>query len=151
MSGFTGKTVTSESVPGDVAGTRGDFASWLGSQGFDKLATDSPDLEPYRRLFEQQNARTFAQAKESVGNLTGTGLTNTLGNAAAQASTSQGAFLADLLSRTQAANADRFAGVLTPFLNTGVGPPQQSYQPGFLDYLTQGAMQIGTAYAGRGR
>lgn len=146
MSGFTGKTVTTENVPGDIKGLRSGFADYLLGQGFGGLNTGVPDMAAYQKLFDQQNARNFAQVKEASGNLTGTGYASKLGHAAGEAATSQGAFLSDLLERSKQENASRLAQVLLPFLTAGVASPTTSYQPGLLDY----ASQAGTALAGGG-
>lgn len=146
MSGFTGKTVTTENIPGDISGLRENFSAFLQNQGFGGLNTGTPDIEPYRKLFEQQNQFNFAKAKESAGNLTGTGYGARIGRAAQEATTEQGGFLANLLEQSKQQNASRLAQVLMPFLTTGVGAPTTSYQPGFLDYAVQG----GTALAGGG-
>lgn len=146
MSGFTGKTVTTENVPGDIAGPRKGLSTFIQQQGFGGLMTGTPDIDPYRELFKQQNAFNNAQAKEDAGNLTGSGFANTFGRSVARANVEQGAFLADLLERSKQQNASRFASVVLPFLTTGVGAPTTSYQPGFLDY----AAGAGTALAGGG-
>lgn len=146
MSGFTGKTVTTENVPGDIKGLRSGFADFLMNQGFGGLDTGTPDIRPYEKLFEQRNAMNFAQAKESAGNLTGSGYGARVGRAAQEATTEQGGFLANLLEQSKQQNASRLAQVLLPFLTTGVGSPTTSYQPGFLDY----AAGAGTALAGGG-
>jgi hypothetical protein len=146
MSGFTGKTETISGVPKDVQPVRSGFSDWLLSQGFGGLETGAPDLQPYRDLFTQQNALNLAQAKEASGNLTGSGYANQLGKTAARANVEQGAFLANLLEQSKQANANRFAQLLSGFVNSGVGPDQQVYKPGFLDYAAGGA----TALAGGG-
>lgn len=150
MSGFMGSTSTTENIPGDIKGLREGFASFLMNQGFNGLNTGAPDITPYQKLFEQTNAHNFAQAKESAGNLTGTGFANKLGDAAAQADAQQGSFLAQLLESSKQANANRLASLLTPFINTGVAAPTTTYQPGFLDYLTQGGSQVLGAAGGAG-
>jgi len=150
MSGFLGKTETVENVPGDVKGLRGGFADFLAKGGFEGLNTGTPDLEAYQKMFRDQNELTFAQAKESSGNLTGTGYGNRVGRAAQRASTEQGSFLASLMEQSKQANSNRLASVLLPFLNTGVGPPSQQYQPGFLDYAIQGAGAVAGAVGGAG-
>jgi hypothetical protein len=150
MSGFTGSTQTVEQVPGDIAGLRSGFASWLQNQGFQGLQTGAPDITPYQKMFEQQNAFNLAQAKEASGNLTGSGFANTLGKTVGRSNVEQGAFLANLLEESKQANASRLASILSPFLNTGVGPPQQQYQPGFLDYLFEGAQTAASFVPGGG-
>lgn len=146
MSGFTGKTVTTENIPGDITGNRQGLSEFIKNQGFGGLMTGTPDIQPYQELFKQQNAFNNAQAKEDAGNLTGSGFANTFGRSVARANVEQGAFLADLLERSKQQNASRFASVVLPFLTTGVGPPTQSYQPGILDY----AAQAGTSLAAGG-
>jgi hypothetical protein len=138
MAGFTGSTKTMQNIPSDVAPLRQQLAGALGKQGFDWLSPNAPDISPFLQLFSQQNAQNLAQAKESAGNLTGTGYGNRLGAATQRADVEQGAFLANLLEQSRQANANRLASILSPFLNAGVAPPQQVYQPGFLDYATQG-------------
>ena len=150
MAGFTGSTNTVENVPGDIKGLREGFASFLMNQGFNGLNTGAPDITPYQKLFEQTNAHNFAQAKESAGNLTGSGFANKLGQAASQADVQQGSFLAQLLEQSKQANANRLATILSPFINTGVAPPSQTYQPGFLDYAAQAGGQVLGAAGGAG-
>lgn len=145
MSGFTGSTKTTENIPGDIKGLREGLASFLQNQGFNGLLTGAPDITPYQQLFKQLNDQNFAQVKESSGNLTGTGYANKLGAAAAKADTEQSAFLANLLEQSKQANASRLASVLSSFANTGVAAPTTTYQPGFLDYLTQGAADVAGA------
>lgn len=150
MSGFLGKSVTTENVPGDIKGLRSSFADYLMKGGFEGLNTGTPDLQAMKDLWTQQNAQTFAQAKEASGNLTGTGYGNRIGAAAQRAGTEQGAFLSNLLEQSKQQNASRLAQVLLPFLNTGVGAPSTSYQPGFLDYAIGGAGQVFSGIASGG-
>jgi hypothetical protein len=136
MSGFTGKTETIENVPGDVKGLRSGFADFLMKQGFEGLNTGTPDIAPFQKLFAQQNDLALAQAKESSGNLTGSGFANNLGKTAARGATEQGAFLSQLLEQSKQSNSNRLAQLLSSFTNTGVGSPETVYKPGFLDYAT---------------
>ena len=99
MSGFLGKSVTTENVPGDIKGLRSSFADYLMKGGFEGLNTGAPDLQAMKDAYTQQNKSIFAQAKESAGNLTGTGYGNRIGAAAERASVDQGAFLANLLEQ----------------------------------------------------
>lgn len=150
MSGFMGQTKTMENVPGDIAGLRAGLSDFLLQGGFEGLNTGTPDLQPYKDLFTQQNATNFAQAKEASGNLTGTGYANNLGKAAARADVEQGAFLANLLEQSKQQNSQRLASVLLPFITAGVGAPQQVHQPGFLDYLTSAGAQVAGAAGAAG-
>ena len=150
MSGFTGSTKTMENVPSDAKGVRRGLGRAIEGIGFDWLNPDAPDIAPFLELFSQQNARNYAQAKESSGNLTGTGYGNRVGRAMERSNVEQSAFLANMLEQARQGNANRLASILSTFANTGVGPPQQVYQPGFLDYATQGAIGAAGALGGLG-
>ena len=76
----------------------------------------------YASLFQQSLAPTLAQAKESVGNLTGSSLGNVTGAAAGR---SMSDFLLSYLNQA--------GGRATQLAQQPLG-----YQPGFLDYLFQG-------------
>lgn len=145
MSGFLGSTKTIENVPGDVKGLRKGFSDYLLKGGFSGLDTGTPDLQPFKDLFTMQTDQALAHAKESAGNLTGTGYGARIGRAAGDAATQQGAFLSQLLEQSKQQNASRLASVLMPFLNTGVSAPTTAYQPGFLDYALQGGAAIAGA------
>ena len=112
---------------------------YLGNGGFNNLfpqtSVDKAALQPYMDLFTQQNTRNFAQAKESAGNLTGSGFANTLGARASEADSQQGAFLANLLESRRTNDANRMASLL---LGVTQGAGEKAYQPGFLDYALQG-------------
>jgi hypothetical protein len=77
--------------------------------------------DPFSKLFQTELGPILAQAKESAGNLTGSGLENIMGSAAGR-SLSQ--FLLSIL------------GQGASFAAPGAQPHQT---PGFLDYLFQGA------------
>jgi hypothetical protein len=79
-------------------------------------------------LFQQSLNPVLAQAKESAGSLTGSGLGNILGGAA-------GRSLSDFLLQAISGQANR----ATSLSQTLLSPGQKSYTPGFLDYLFQGA------------
>jgi len=79
-------------------------------------------------LFSSQLKPALAQAKESAGNLTGSGLDNILG---ATAGRSLSDFLLNMLNQR--------AGRATALTGQALQPQQQGYKPGFLDYLFQGA------------
>jgi hypothetical protein len=115
-------------------------------QGLDRLfpgsKVDNEQMQPYLDLFTQQNSRNLAQAKESAGNLTGSGLGNIIGAEAGRASTEQGAFLANLFETRRTGDANRF---LQTLLGAG-GSPANSvsnvYTPGFLDYASEAASSL---------
>ncbi len=80
MSFLVGKTVEQSNVTGQTGGVYKDLLNYISGQGFAGLnpgtSVDAASIRPYQDLFSQQNARNFAQAKESAGNLSGSGLTN---------------------------------------------------------------------------
>lgn len=130
-------------MPSDLGQLRDPLLSFLGSnvRGIIPQPSDAandPSLEPYRALFRQQNMLGAAQAKESAGNLTGSGFAAALGNYMARANTEQGGFLANLLEQRGQNNANRLAQLFGALGTAGVSTPQQTYQPGFLDYAAQG-------------
>jgi hypothetical protein len=140
VSALTGGSKTISGTPSEVLPVRNQLSDYLteqnfGSMLFPTLSGNDPSLAPFRALFQQQNAQTFAQAKESAGNLTGSGLGNIIGRAGERAATGQNAFLAQLLEQRRQQDANRFAQLLLGFGNSGVSPNQTVYQPGLLNYL----------------
>lgn len=79
------------------------------------------------QLFQSSLDPVLAQAKESAGNLTGSGLGNIIGGTAGR---SLSDFLTHILSQ-RASNATSLTGQL-------LTPQTQGYKPGFLDSLFQG-------------
>lgn len=142
MSFLIGKTQQRSNVTGETSQVYNKLLEYIMGQGFGGLnpsvSPDQASLEPYQRLFRQQNAQNFAQAKESAGNLTGSGFANYLGNAAATADAQQGAFLANLFEQRRQQDADRFLRLVLGSLGSPAGGVTQMYQPGFLDYAFQG-------------
>lgn len=145
MSFLLGKTGTTSNVSKPTGDLHTQLLQYLGSGqngGLDKLFPganiDQASMQPYLDLFSQQNARNFAQAKESAGNLTGSGLSSLIGQEAGRANTQQGAFLANLFENRRQQDADRFAQTLLGSLGSPAGGVSQYYQPGFLDYAAQG-------------
>lgn len=141
MSFLTGKQVTTG--PQDASGLRQGLINFLngggGAQGFSTLLFgDTSGLGTAQGLFQQSLAPVLAQAKESTGNITGSGLANTLGTAAGR-STSD--FLTNFLNST----ANRYSSLLGGLATGGYGG---GYQPGFLDYLFQGLGQAAPLFAG---
>lgn len=95
-------------------------------------------------MFARNRAQAGAQAKETAGNLTGSGFANTLGTAIGRSTEEENSFLAQLMSGERQANANRFAGLLgIPGQTQG----QVAYQPGFLDYWMQALQAAGPAIA----
>lgn len=136
---LTGKQV--ESSPGDVQAFRKSLFDFLTRQGFETAITGSPTIPAaYAPAFAQRRAETLAQAKEGVGNLVGSGFANTYGAAAGRSVAEENMFLANL----QQQSADRFARLMgLPASYTG----QMTHQPGFLDYLFEGASKAGPLIA----
>lgn len=151
MSFLTGKTEARPSVTGQTSGLHNELlAQFMGQQGANRLfpgtGINPQSLQPFLDLFSQQNARNFAQAKESAGNLTGSGLGNILGSEMGRASVEQSAFLANFLEQRRQADAQRNSQLALGLLGSPAAQLQYTYTPGFLDYLGQGA----TALAGGG-
>lgn len=145
MSFLTGSM--KELAPADIQAFRSRMTDFIGQQGFGAAMPSTTDLTPFREAFAKTRAGTLAQAKESAGNLTGSGFANIMGTAAGRSAYEENAFLAQLMEQSRQSNANRFLSMM------GMIPAssgQMGYQPGFLDYLMQGAGSVATAYAGRG-
>lgn len=120
-------------------------------QGLNPSVTpDAASMQPFLTLFTQQNQRNLAQAKESAGNLTGSGLGTVIGQEAGRANAEQGAFLANLFEQRRRQEADRFASVLLGALNSQAGGMTPTYTPGLLDYAGQGAQALASGGAFNG-
>lgn len=152
MSFLTGKTSTQSNViPESSAALKQLLAYLTGGQGLERLfpgtEVDNKSIQPYLDLFSQQNSRNFAQAKESAGNLTGSGLGNIIGSEAARANADQGAFLANLFEARRQNDASRFAQLLLGALGSPAGGVTTTYTPGLLDYAAQGASALASGGA----
>ncbi len=93
-------------------------------------------LKPYTSLFSAQRESALGQAKESAGNLTGSGYNNILGQATAESLGQEQAITAQTLMGLRQQELQRqqdFLRLLFGFGSTGVGPSQPYYQPGWLD------------------
>lgn len=153
--GLTGKTKSYSNVNAGTEGLDNSLVQYLLHSGFGQLNPGTPDindpsLDPYRALFAQQNALNFAQAKESAGNLTGSGFANTLGSAVARSNVEQGSFLANLLEQRRQADAQRYMSLVLGTLGSPAGGRTLAYQPGFLDYASQGLGAAASAFAHMG-
>lgn len=168
---FMGKVRTYDNTPEDVKGIRREFGTALQGQIPGALApirdygsnADSQFflqnlLKPYSDLFSAQRGSALAQAKESAGNLTGSGYNNILGSAAAESIAQEQFILANLLNSLRGQEMQRGLtmrgqdiGWQSNLLNTILGfgasgtPKQQAYQPGFIDYA---APIVGSAIGG---
>lgn len=154
MSFLLGKQEQLSNVSPETGGLYKDLIGSIQGQGLDKLfpgtKTDQSSIQPYLDLFSMQNSRNFAQAKESSGNLTGSGLENNLGNATAKADTEQSAFLASLFERRRQDDANRFMQLIMSTLGSQAGSRTNVYRPGLLDYAGQGATALASGGAFNG-
>jgi len=134
MSFLTGSM--KEMVPDEIKAFRDKMTGFIGQQGLESAMPSTTDLSPFREAFAKTRAGALAQAKESSGNLTGSGYANTMGVAAGRSIFDENAFLAQLMEQSRQANASRFMSMVgqVPGLQGQMG-----YQPGFLDYMMQGA------------
>jgi len=94
-------------------------------------------------MFAENRNQALAQAKEQSGNLTGSGFANALGTTTNRSLVEEDMLLAQML---QAERQMMMQG-LVPFATAGVGGNYTGYQPGFLDYLMQGASKAAPAFA----
>ncbi len=128
MSFLTGKmqpiTATDPAAGGLKRGLLGELGGVDPLTGLDKSGGIPPAL---MQLFQTSLTPTLAQAKESAGNLTGSGLDNILGATA-------GRSLSDFLMNVLSQRGQRATALTGELLQ----PQQQGYKPGFLDYLFQG-------------
>lgn len=143
MPWLTGKNVQQSNVNQPTAGLDQSLIQWIQGQGFAGLnpatSVDAASAAPYQKMFADQNAQVFGQAKESAGNLTGSGLGAQLGTAGQRASTEQNAFLANLFEQRRQNDSNRFLQLVLGTLGSPAGGVTNTYQPGFLDYAAQGA------------
>lgn len=147
MSALTGKTKTISGTPEEALPVRQGASQYIQGKGFDPLfaqGTDEQYLAPYREMYKQQNAVGLGQAKESAGNLTGSGYAGALGNFIGRSTTEQNANLSSLIENRRQNDAQRYLSLIQMLATTGVGPPTTAYQPGLLDYAGQAATGLAT-------
>jgi len=127
---------------GNAFGPIGDYSSGADMQFFLNNL-----MKPYQDLFSAQRGSALAQAKESAGNLTGSGYNNILGSAAAESIGQEQFILANLLNSLRGQEINRgltlrgqdigrnsdLLSMILGFSNSGT-PRGLAYQPGFLDY-----------------
>ena len=151
MPGLLGQTKQLASTGPDLQSLLKHLATGLNQDPMSLLfpgtKVDNTSIQPYLDLFTQQNTRNLAQAKESAGNLTGSGLGNIIGAEAGRASTEQGAFLANLFEQRRQADSQRALQALLGTLGSPAGQVQNVYQPGFLDYAAQGVSGLASGGA----
>lgn len=139
MAGLIGKNEQLSTVTPEASGLLKQLIGFIGQgQGLDQLTpgttVDKASIQPYLDMFTQQNSRNLAQAKESAGNLTGSGLGSIIGQEAGRANTEQGAFLANLFEQRRQQDANRFLNLVLGSLGSPSAQVQNTYQPGLLDY-----------------
>lgn len=152
MSFLVGKNEQMSNVTPETQGLHKMLIDFLEGGGsldrlFPSVQPDKASQQPYLDMFTQQNARNFAQAKESAGNLTGSGLASLIGQEAGRANVDQGAFLAKLFEDRRTEDANRFASILLGALSSPAGGVTNTYTPGALDYLAQGATGLASGGA----
>lgn len=148
-------------LPGAVAqgfGPIGDYSSSADSQFFIQNL-----LKPYMEMFAAQREGTLAQAKESAGNLTGSGYNNILGASATESLANEQGIMAGILNQLRSQEIQRgltlrgqdmgrqsdLLRLILGFASSG-SPSQPAYQPGFLDYAAPVAgAAIGARYGSR--
>jgi hypothetical protein len=155
-----GKTTQMDSTPNDIEPLRAalvqqllqglsggalaqGFQGVLGGPGAQAPAQDTSFfynnvMQPYNNMFSAQRESALAQAKESAGNLTGSGYNNILGSATAESLAQQQAISAQTLMGLRQQELQRqsdFLRLLFGFGSAGVGPSQPYYQPGALDSI----------------
>lgn len=145
--GLTGSTETVSGTPSDIRGLRAGLSGFLKNYGYGKglfpgVVPDAASLEPFMQLFTQRNAANYAQAKESAGNLSGSGYGNILGTAMERSNVEQGAFLAELLERRRQQDQQTFLQALLGLSTSGVGPDTTVYKPGLLDSVAGAALGL---------
>jgi len=152
MSFLVGKNVQQPNVNSATSGLDQELIKYIQGQGFAGLnpgtSVDAASIAPYQKMFADQNAQTFGQAKESAGNLTGSGLGDSLGRAAGVASNAQGGFLANLFEQRRQQDASRFLQLILGTLGSPAGGVTNVHQPGLLDYASQGAAAAAPFLAG---
>lgn len=148
-------------LPGAVRrgfGPLGDYGSGADMQFFLQNL-----LKPYQQMFAAQREGVLAQAKESAGNLTGSGYNNILGSAAAESLANEQGILAGILNQLRGQEINRgltlrgqdigrqsdLLRLILGFSSSGF-PNQPAYQPGFLDYAAPIAGTVlGAKYGAR--
>lgn len=182
---FLGKVKEISGTPSDIRGLRGQIAGTQGfggvssaainrgAEGVPNVGAPQDDsfffkhlLQPYIDLFSAERSRSLAQAKESAGNLTGSGFQNIFGSSLATSLAGEQKTLADALfgtrqqgidirgqditQRGQTLTAqDAFLRNMLAFASGGVSAPTSAYQPGVFDAIAPIIGQGIGAYLGR--
>lgn len=145
MTFLLGKTNENRTVSDKTAGAHDSAIDWVTSQGYGGLNPqvdmNSPEVQAFQKLFRDQNAMAFGQAKESAGSLTGSGFGNYLGQAAGQAANSQGAYLANFLEQRRQNDANRFLQTILGLFGSPAAQIERTRTPGLLETVASGVGQ----------
>jgi hypothetical protein len=154
VSGFMGKTQQLPTVDDKTQGVHNALMDYITSQGFGSMNPDMnfdpAAMAPYQKMFQDQLNTSMAGAKESAGNLTGSGLGNYLGRAAGEAANRNTSFLANLFEQHKQAQANRFMQLMLGGMGSPAGQVQNVYSPGFMDYMMQAGNVAASAMPGSG-
>ncbi len=152
MSFLFGQQKSLDRIPSDIQGLRGGVSDYFARQ-LEFLGGGEPSeffveniLGPARGMFAQNRELALAQAKESSGNLTGSGFANAMGTTVNRSLAQEDWILAQMLNAERQMQMQGMLG----FSTAGVGPPENVYQPGMLDYLFEGLGKAAPMIAGGG-
>ncbi len=114
-----------------------------GSPGAALTVDPAASLGGINGLFNATRASALGQAKESAGNLTGSGYNNLFGSALATSLAQQQKQLADTTFQAQQSNQDTWAKLFGNFGTAGVSPGSTYAQPTGIASLGQVAGPLG--------
>lgn len=110
-------------------------------------------LDPTKDLFTERRRGALAQGTESLGNLTGSGVAERLGDVTNRSLGQEQFLLSQILSGEfnrqfagREAQRDRISRLIGGFSTAGVGPPQIFSQEGFLSSLFGGLSEAGSFF-----
>lgn len=139
--GGSGSVKQSQTGPQDVGPLRNSMMQFLlhgqsdPNSQFSQLSVPgfnngqpNPELDAINKMFDATRAEALGQAKESAGNLTGSGNINLFGSALAQSLAAQQKQLADAGMQGAEDNQKTFANLFSQFGANNVGS-QGAYQP----------------------
>ena len=151
MGFLLGKTQQSDRTPSDIKGLRSGASNYL-TQQLDFLRGGGPSeffienfLGPIRDMFGRSRSSALTQAKESSGNLTGSGLAENLGGVVNRSLADEEGLLAQMLMQERGNILQAILG----FGTAGVAPPETTYTPGLLEYAAQGFGQSAPFFASK--
>lgn len=150
--GGSGSVQNGSGIPGGDTGALRDYVMQMlmggkttpGTPGAALTVDPSASLAGTNGLFEATRATALAQAKESAGNLTGSGYNNLFGSALATSLAQQQKQLADTTLAAGEDNQKTWAQLFGQFGNQGVNSGTPYYQPSGIAGLAGTAGPIGT-------